>query len=89
MCVSPCSGTKSNEISKENLTFTILNAVSTDNRFIDPFLHIIIVEEHFDVMITLNVHTVREKTCLVTKRHADRRGKPFFFTHAFTIFSGP
>jgi hypothetical protein len=65
----------------ENLTFSILNAVSTDIHFMDLFLHIIPVEGHFDVMIALNVHTMREKTCLVTKRHADRRGKPLFFTH--------
>jgi hypothetical protein len=40
----------------------------------------VVVEGQFDV-ITLNVHAVRKKICLVTKRHAERRGKPLFFTH--------
>jgi hypothetical protein len=72
----------------ENFTVSIL--IAAYNHFIDPFLYIITAEGQFDVLITLNVHAVRKRMCLVTTKHADRRGKPLFFcTFGVSLFSGP
>ena len=88
MYSSSCGSTKSIEISVENFTVSILSTVY--NNLIDPFLYIVAAEGQFDVMVALNVHAVRKKMCLVTTRHADRRGRPLFFcTFGVTIFSGP